>query len=125
MTSAAERRKAGKRPRRPAVVLEIEIRHPAIALRALASADDHDAIGIVERQAANQDGVDEREHRRVDADAQRQRDDGDGGEPAVLHEQPDREPNVLPEVHRHLHGQAGTAPTSPVATPVCDYGAKA
>src|SRR6185436_7555853 len=73
--AAAERRKAGKRASGPAVVLEIEIRHPAIAQTRIAGADDHDAIRIVDRKTANQDGVDEREDRRVDADAQGERDD--------------------------------------------------
>ena len=41
---------------------------------------DDDAIGIVEGQAANKDGVDECEYRGVDADAEPQRQDRDRSE---------------------------------------------
>ncbi len=55
------------------------------------------AVGIVERQPADQHGVDEGEHRGVDADAERQRQRRDEREPFVFDEQADGELKVLPE----------------------------
>ena len=43
---------------------------------ARSGAEHVELAGILERKTADQDRVDEREHRRVDADAERQRDDG-------------------------------------------------
>ena len=52
----------------------------------VARVDPHDPIGLVERQAAQQHGVDEREHRAVGADAERERGDGRQREPPILDE---------------------------------------
>ena len=61
--------------------------------------DRHDAIGLVEWQAADQDGVDEGEHRAVHADAEREGDHGDGAEPAILHEEADGKTKILQKAH--------------------------
>ena len=96
-----------ERLRRGAPVLEVEVgdAHVAIAHR-IARAERHDPIGIVERQPANQDGVDEGEDRGIHADAESQRDGGDEREPLVLDEQTDRELKVLPEAHADSLNQA-------------------
>ena len=96
----AVRGQTGERARGPAVILEVRIRHAAVAVAAVARADHHHAIGIVDGEAANQYGVHEREHGGVDANPECESQCRDGGEPAVLHEQPHGKPNVLPEIHR-------------------------
>ncbi len=57
------------------------------------------AIRIGDRQAADQHRVHEREHRGVDADAERQRDRGDQREPLVFQKQASSESNIFPKTH--------------------------
>ena len=53
---------------------------PALAIPHLDFVDVDDPVGIAERQALQQHGVDDREHRGVGADADGQREDDDEGE---------------------------------------------
>jgi len=96
---AAVRGERRQRPVRGPIVLEVRIRHAPVPIAGVARADGHDAIGIVERQTTNEHGVDEREHRRVDADAERERDHGHPREPAILHEEAERKTQVLQPAH--------------------------
>jgi hypothetical protein len=61
---------------------------PAILVRMLPVDQDcvHDAVGAGVGKRVQQDGVDEREHRRGGADAEREGEHGDGGEPRVAAE---------------------------------------
>ncbi len=96
---ATGRRQARERPRRGAPVHEILIRHAPIASAPVPRADDDDSIRVVEWQAADQDGVDEREHGGVHPDSERQRDHGDAREPAVFDQKAYGELHVLQQVH--------------------------
>jgi hypothetical protein len=97
---AVERRQPAEALLRLAQVLEIEVRHAHVgAARHVPLRDRHDAIGIVERQAPDEDGVDEGEDRRVHADAEGERDHRDRREPPILDEQARREPQVLKQAH--------------------------
>src|SRR5262245_2343607 len=62
--------------------------------------------------------IDDAEERRVRADAERQRDDGNQGEPGFLHQHPDAvmqvlsqffEPSPTPHLARHLFDQTDVA----------------
>ena len=81
--------------RRPPV-LEIGIRDARIQRTAVADAgpDRHDSIRLVEWQIPQEDRVDDREHRVVGSDANRQRDDGGQRDPAVLRQHPGTETQV-------------------------------
>ena len=59
-------------------------------------------FGLRKRQAAEQDGVDQREHGVVGADAQREHDGRHEGKPAVLDEHTNRKADVLHQVHGAL-----------------------
>jgi hypothetical protein len=85
-----------------APVGELRVRH-AIALPAgIHDAERDDAIGVVEREAAKQDGVDEGEHRGVGPDAQGERGGRGQGEPPILDQQSSCEPDVLPQHHMEI-----------------------
>ena len=90
-----DERHAAEGAARGAPVLVVLERHAHAAAALVAGIDPHDPIGVVEREAPEEDGVDEREHGAVGADAQRQRDDGGEGEPAVLDEPPGGETEIL------------------------------
>ena len=90
-----ERHVAAKGAARGAPILVVLERHAHAAASLVTGVDPHDPIGVVEREAPEEDGVDECEHGAVRADAQRQRDDGREGEPAVLDEPPGSETEIL------------------------------
>ena len=66
---------------------------------AIVRIDRQRPVGIGDGQAADQHRVHESEHRGVDADAQRQRDRRDQGEPLVLQQQASREADIFPKTH--------------------------
>ena len=93
-------RERGKRPRRLAPVAIVEIRHAHRArAHPIEGRDRHGGVGIGDRQAADQDRIHESEHRGVDADAKRERDRGDKGEPLVFQEQPRGKSDIFPKTH--------------------------
>ena len=57
--------------------------------------EHHQALGIAHRELAQQDLVDQREDRGVGADAERQRQDGDGGEERAAAEAAQRQAEVV------------------------------
>ena len=72
--------------RRLPPIEEVVVRHAeSPAARVLCPQRD-DLIGIRERNAAQKDGVDEREDGAVGADAERKREDGDSGHPSPFDE---------------------------------------
>ena len=75
--------------------------------------DVHDALGVLERQAAEEDGVDEREDGRVDADSQGQRGHHDRGKSRLAAQHAEAVLHVLPEAHtqdrRDSHAQSSLA----------------
>ena len=85
-----------------APVLDVEVRG-AVGRRLRTIAVEHaeldDAVGLVERQVAQQRAVDEGEHDHVHRDAQRQRQHRGEGEPAILQEQATAVRDVGPECH--------------------------
>jgi hypothetical protein len=106
------RRKRGERARLRLPVAVIGKRDTHVVPRdRVARIEVHDLVGVVERQTAQEDRVDEREHGIVDADAERQGEDRHEGEPAILEEHAHREP----EIHNTPRGTASTAPTGPTA----------
>ena len=62
---------------------------------------DEQAIGLDDRQVAQHDGVQEREHRGRAANPERERRDGDGGEYRASAQEPETEPNVLKDIREH------------------------
>ena len=76
-------------------VEEVVVRHAeSPAARVLRTQRD-DLIGVGERNAAQKDGIDEREDGAVRADAERKREDGDSGHPSPFDEHSRSELNVL------------------------------
>ena len=86
-------------------------RHGAVEQRRLAGAnlfpdrvrpgtalDNREAIGCPDGKRANQQAVDQREDRRVGADAERQREDGDGREDGRLGQHSHAVTDVLPDL---------------------------
>jgi hypothetical protein len=65
-----------------------------------ARTDHHDARDVADGHRTQQDGVDEREHRRIGADTQRQRDDGDERH-ARCPKQLSPRPSQVRDEHRH------------------------
>ena len=59
--------------------------------------DDHEPIGVLERQAIDEHGLDDREDRGVRADAERERQHGDGGEARRAQPESNRVAKVLKE----------------------------
>ena len=68
-------------------------------------AEDVEPVGLGEGQAADQDGVDQREHRGVDADAQGQGRNRHDAEPSILDEEAQREAQVLQQAHDGGYGR--------------------
>ena len=68
-------------------------------------AEDVEPVGLGEGQAADQDGVDQREHRGVDADAQGQGRNRHDAEPSILDEEAQREAQVLQQAHDGCYGR--------------------
>ena len=62
-----------------------------------------DAVGVWERERAEQNAVNETKDGTVRTDAERERDEGDGGEAFVLHKHAKGEPDVVQE---RVHGVA-------------------
>ena len=72
----AEGGKSRERARLSAPVLQLRMRNLSRARVSLTLGADHVQLrGILERQASDKHGIDEREHRRVDANAECERDD--------------------------------------------------
>ena len=82
--------------RRGAPVLEVEVRHALLAAGGVTRGQRHDAVRIVHRQAANQNGVVDGERRARESDAEPERNDRGRREPAFPDEQAHCEPQVLP-----------------------------
>ncbi len=104
-----------------------EIGSPPSRRRRPLHAQHVEPMRLGEGQAADQHGVDQREHRRVDADAQGERGDGHGAEPAILGQQAQREPQVLQEgswrvvTRRRRRKVYAPLPTAaPAADTACD-----
>jgi hypothetical protein len=90
-------RHSGECPARPLPVLEILQRHAEVAPPGVARVEHHDAVGIVERKPPEEDRIDNREHRAVGADAERERGDGGEREPPVLDQAARGEAQILQE----------------------------
>jgi hypothetical protein len=97
---AEKQGEAGKGAAAFAPVEEVEARDARRPRPCIEHSERDDPLRFAERQAANQHRVDDREHRRVHADAQRQRRRRDRREPAILDEQPRGVAKVLPQGHR-------------------------
>jgi hypothetical protein len=80
-----------------APVAEVRVRdgHGRHLLAPLAEA--HEPVRVFEGQRPQQHAVDDRKDRRVRADAQRERENGDRREAGLLEQHPKSVPNVLPE----------------------------
>ncbi len=62
---------------------------------------DKEPVGLSHRETAQNDGVQQREHGRRAADAQRERQDRDRGEDGTAAQQPEAEPDILKKVGEH------------------------
>jgi hypothetical protein len=84
---------------------EVGIRHaePAIGLREILSADRHEPRATGHGHRFEQHGIHERKHRRVDADAEGQRDDDGEGEQWMRSKHPQGETEVGLHVGAGLH----------------------
>ena len=96
----AEGRKLGEgfRPRAPLLVFGPRCRELRLRLR-VAQVHVKQLMRVLERQAADQHGVDESEHCRVHADAEREGQNRDGGEARVLYEESGGKSEVLQQSH--------------------------
>ncbi len=74
---------------------------PAVAILRALCGDDHELLGLPDRQQAKQHLVDEREHRCVRANAQRDRKDGDCGDDRGLAQAAPRVAKVGQHVRHH------------------------
>ena len=79
-------------------VLEVEIRDALLAAVGVACGQRHDALRIVHRQAADQDGVVHGECRAGEAEAEPEGKNRGRREPAFPDQQAHREPQVLPRL---------------------------
>ena len=87
---------ARKRPLQRREVDEVRRRHADLGKRRPAKAfvNQHQAVGFDVSERTQQHGVDETEYRAVRADAERQRDDGNGGEHRRFHQGTDGMPHI-------------------------------
>ena len=78
-------------------VLPVGIRHivPRDVAARLRRVDGDKPRGIAERQRPDLHRIDDAEHRAVDADAEREADDGEGGESRIVGERSDGVPKIL------------------------------
>ena len=88
-------RDVGERSALLAPLLKLGMRDGGMPTRSQLPIEHVQAAGIVERQGPEEGGVDDGEHRGVDANAEREGQHGDGRVPAFLHKQPKREPEIL------------------------------
>ena len=75
----------------------LRMREAAVLILVVDGGDGGDAIGSRDRQPAQRVGVQDREEHVVDADAERQHENGGDAECAVPSEQSNGEPDILPE----------------------------
>ena len=87
----------GQRRRPAAVVEDFSLGDPRLVERGPAAPDHDGAIRVAPRQRSQQDGVDDAEDRGVRADAERERQHGDGGERGIPRKRADAEPEILCE----------------------------
>ena len=90
--------------RAPAIVDDFAGRHPGLVERGPPAPDHHRAIRLGPRQRPQQHGVHDAEDRGVGADAERQRQHGDGGKAGVARERARAEAQVLARRSRASEG---------------------
>ena len=79
-------------------ILDLWIRQRAVGKRGLVQVDVHDPFRPLDGGVAEHDRVDEREDRRIGADADRQRQDRDRRKARTAHQRPNRVAKIAPEM---------------------------